>query len=110
LLPEYEKAAQELAKSPAGAVLLAKVDATEHPDLATNYSVSAYPTLKVFRKGKASQYKNEAREKWGMYSIHFSVFSVFYGSLVDCILFSWVSSFKTSLWVFARCYGPNFLM
>lgn len=67
MLPEFEKAAQELKKSREGAIPLAKVDATVETDLASKYEVTGYPTLKVFRKGKASNYKSDAREKWGLY-------------------------------------------
>ena len=65
MLPEFEKAAQDLKKSPMGNVPLAKVDATAESDLAKKYDVSGYPTLKVFRKGKVHNYKDEARERWG---------------------------------------------
>jgi len=65
LLPEFEKAAQELKKSREGAIPLAKVDATVETELASKYEVTRYPTIKVFRKGKASDYKSGAREKWG---------------------------------------------
>jgi len=67
MLPEFEKAAQELKKSREGPIPLAKVDATAETDLASMYEVTGYPTIKVFRKGKVSNYKSDAREKWGMY-------------------------------------------
>jgi len=66
LMPEYEKAAQELLKSPQGATLLAKVDATVESELGSKYGVSGYPTMKVFRNGKVSNYKSDAREKYGI--------------------------------------------
>jgi len=66
MLPEFEKAAQELKKSQDGPIPLAKVDATIENDLASKYEVTGYPTIKVFRKGKVSNYKSEARDKWGM--------------------------------------------
>uniref|UniRef100_A0A8C5MJG1 Protein disulfide-isomerase n=1 Tax=Leptobrachium leishanense TaxID=445787 RepID=A0A8C5MJG1_9ANUR len=64
LAPEYEKAAQELNKH-IPAIPLAKVDATTETELATKYYVSGYPTLKIFRKGKAFDY-NGPREKYGI--------------------------------------------
>ncbi|KAM4706288.1 protein disulfide-isomerase A4 [Rhinophrynus dorsalis] len=64
LAPEYEKAAQELSKrSPA--IPLAKVDATVETELGTKFGVSGFPTLKIFRKGKAFDY-NGPREKFGI--------------------------------------------
>ncbi|XP_020833163.1 protein disulfide-isomerase A4 isoform X1 [Phascolarctos cinereus] len=64
LAPEYEKAAKELSKrSPP--IPLAKVDAIEETDLAKRFDVTGYPTLKIFRKGKAFDY-NGPREKYGI--------------------------------------------
>ncbi|XP_006887338.1 PREDICTED: protein disulfide-isomerase A4-like [Elephantulus edwardii] len=64
LAPEYEKAAKELSRrSPP--IPLAKVDATAETDLAQRFSVSGYPTLKIFRRGKPFDY-NGPREKYGI--------------------------------------------
>ncbi|KAG7262942.1 hypothetical protein CRUP_008722 [Coryphaenoides rupestris] len=64
LAPEYEKAAQELAKR-TPPIPLAKVDATEQPEVAQRFDVTGYPTLKIFRKGKAFDY-NGPRETFGI--------------------------------------------
>lgn len=64
LAPEFEKAAKELQeRSPP--IPLAKVDATIESSLATRFGVTGYPTLKIFRKGKAFEY-NGPREKFGI--------------------------------------------
>ncbi|XP_049750142.1 protein disulfide-isomerase A4 isoform X1 [Elephas maximus indicus] len=64
LAPEYEKAAKELSRrSPP--IPLAKVDAIAETDLAQRFSVSGYPTLKIFRRGKPFDY-NGPREKYGI--------------------------------------------
>ncbi|MEE6514448.1 hypothetical protein FKM82_022596, partial [Ascaphus truei] len=64
LAPEYEKAAQELGKR-TPAILLAKVDATKENELGSKYGVTGFPTMKIFRKGKAFDY-NGPRERYGI--------------------------------------------
>ncbi|CAL8311573.1 unnamed protein product [Merluccius merluccius] len=64
LAPEYEKAAQELSKR-TPPIPLAKVDATVENEVAQRFDVTGYPTLKIFRKGKAYDY-NGPREKFGI--------------------------------------------
>jgi len=49
LAPEYEKAAKELESNED--VKLVKVDATIHSDLAQQFEVGGYPTLKFFKNG-----------------------------------------------------------
>ncbi|KAL1517563.1 hypothetical protein ABEB36_001311 [Hypothenemus hampei] len=60
LAPEYEKAAQTLDEKKS-AIKLAKVDATEEQELAEQFGVRGYPTLKFFRNGSPIDY-NAARQ------------------------------------------------
>ncbi|KAI8616368.1 prolyl 4-hydroxylase, beta polypeptide [Chytriomyces sp. MP71] len=58
LAPEYEIAATELKEE---GIKIAKVDCTVEKDTCSEAGVSGYPTLKVFRKGAASDYKGERK-------------------------------------------------
>jgi len=64
LAPEYAKAATELLKNDPP-VKLAEVDATVETELAERFEITGYPTLKIFRKGVASDY-NGPREAAGI--------------------------------------------
>jgi protein disulfide-isomerase-like protein len=55
MAPAYEEAAKRLANH-APPVPLGKVDATQEPDIAQNHGIRGYPTLKIFRRGVASDY------------------------------------------------------
>jgi len=60
LAPEYAKAAKEAAAQEMN-VKLAKVDATEESELAEQFSIRGYPTLKFFRNGTPIEYNGGRR-------------------------------------------------
>jgi protein disulfide-isomerase A3 len=62
LKPEYAKAA-ELLRDDDPPITLAKIDCTEAgKETCGRFSVSGYPTLKIFRNGEVSQEYNGPRE------------------------------------------------
>jgi len=56
LAPEFAKAATTLKEEN---ILLAEVDCTVESDICNEVGVRGYPTLKVYRNGKASDYKGQ---------------------------------------------------
>ena len=67
LEPEWAAAAKKVSKLKP-AVLLAKVDADAHGDLAQKYGVSGYPTIKIFKDGKVAEDYDGPREAKGIVS------------------------------------------
>ncbi|GAB0094644.1 Protein disulfide-isomerase [Sergentomyia squamirostris] len=66
LKPEYAKAA-ELLRDDDPPIALAKIDCTEAgKETCSKFSVSGYPTLKIFRNGEVSQEYNGPREAAGI--------------------------------------------
>lgn len=64
--PEFDKAA-DLLKGNDPPIALAKVDCTEGgKDTCNKFSVTGYPTLKIFRNGDLSQEYNGPRESAGI--------------------------------------------
>lgn len=62
LTPEYARAATALKES---GVVLAKIDAVEHSELAQEYEVEGYPTLYFFLDGEKKPY-NGGRTRYGI--------------------------------------------
>jgi len=55
MAPAYEEAARQLSTL-AQPIVLGDVDATKDPDIAQSQHIQGYPTLKIFRRGVASDY------------------------------------------------------
>lgn len=62
LAPEWAAAAGKTRRLKP-AVILAKVDADQHKELAERFDVSGYPTIKIFRSGKAEEYEGPREAK-----------------------------------------------
>lgn len=85
--PEFAKAA-ELMRTDETPVAFAKVDCTEAgKETCSKFSVSGYPTLKIFRNGEVSTDYNGPREA-GEYHKTFSCNAWFYSYLLQPVLLS----------------------
>ncbi len=58
--PEYEAAARSLSEY---GIPLAKVDGTTQKPLADKYNIAGWPTMRIFRKGRAFEYKGPREHK-----------------------------------------------
>lgn len=65
LAPEYEKAAERLAKGDPQ-IPLAKVDCTEEESICSKHGVSGYPTLKIFKDGEVAKDYDGPRDADGI--------------------------------------------
>ena len=84
MAPAYEEAAKTLKEDK---IALGKVDCTVEDKLCAKYSVQGFPTLKIFRDGKPSEYKG-SREADGIVSlmkryVNFMVFLVLRGFMLN---------------------------
>lgn len=61
-MPEYAEAAKQLKEE---GIRIAKVDATVEEEVAKRYDISGYPTIKLFKKGKAVEDYRGARTAGG---------------------------------------------
>lgn len=61
LLPNWEEAAGEIHNAKLG-----NVDATVHKRLARKYNITSYPTIKIFKRGKAPEEYRGPRDTQGI--------------------------------------------
>jgi len=64
LEPIYTSVAWQL-KTLAPDIIMARVDATVETDLAEEHGITAYPTLKMYRKGKEYDYQGPRSDTGG---------------------------------------------
>lgn len=62
--PTYEKAAKIL-KREDPPIILAKVDAAHETELGEEFGITGYPTLKIFKRGRALEYKGQRQREYG---------------------------------------------
>lgn len=97
LKPEYAKAAEDLIRNDPP-VILAKVDCTEAgKDTCNKFSVSGYPTLKIFKNGEFTQEYGGPRDAAGINS--FGIMSSF-DSLSSLLLAEISYKGRAQLWKF----------
>jgi protein disulfide-isomerase A4 len=69
IAPELDIAARKLKQHQPHPILIAKVDGTIETELAKEYGVAGYPTMKILRKGKRFDYTGP-READGVHTCH----------------------------------------